>query len=129
MKLKQIRLLVKDFKKSAAFYRDVLEFPVGWDLEDMEYALFNTGETKLELVSRKAMAEVIGEGHKPAESDTQSNFLLDFEVEDIDAVFHRLREKGIVFVTEPHDRMEWNARVAHFRDPDGNLIEIYKHPL
>ncbi len=129
MKLKQIRLLVKDFKKSAAFYRDVLEFPIGWYLEDVEYALFDTGETKLEMLSRKAMAEVIDEGNKPAEADTPSNFLLDFEVEDIDAVFRRLREKGIVFVTEPHDRLDWNSRVAHFRDPEGNLIEIYKHPL
>ncbi|MBD1379525.1 VOC family protein [Metabacillus arenae] len=126
MKLLQIRLLVKDFKKSAMFYRDLLEFPVSWYEEDMEYALFNNGETKIELVSRKLMADLIGEGNKPLEADSQSRFLLQFEVEDVDKAYHRFRQKDIEFVNEPHDRQEWQARVAHFRDPDNNLIEIYK---
>ncbi|MGG2093418.1 VOC family protein [Bacillus sp. S13(2024)] len=126
MKLLQIRILVKDFKKSAMFYRDLLEFPVSWYEEDMEYALFNNGETKIELVSRKMMAELVGEGDKPLEAEAQSKFLLQFEVEDVDNTYNRLREKGIKFVNEPHERKEWRACVAHFRDPDDNLIEIYK---
>ncbi|WP_254610090.1 MULTISPECIES: VOC family protein [unclassified Bacillus (in: firmicutes)] len=126
MKLLQIRLLVKDFKKSAMFYRDVLEFPVSWYEENMEYALFNNGETKIELVSRKVMAELVRERNKPLEAEHQSKFLLQCEVEDVDKTYNRLREKGIEFVNEPHDRKEWRARVAHFRDPDDNLIEIYK---
>ena len=126
LKLLQIRLLVKDFKKSAMFYRDLLEFPVSWYEEDMEYALFNNGETKVELVSRKMMAELVGEGDKPLEGESQSRFLLQFEVEDVDNTYKRFREKGINFVTEPHERKEWRAYVAHFRDPDDNLIEIYK---
>ncbi|MBC6976112.1 VOC family protein [Bacillus sp. Xin] len=126
LKLLQIRLLVKDFKKSAMFYRDVLEFPVSWYEENMEYALFNNGETKIELVSRKVMAELVRERNKPLEAEHQSKFLLQCEVEDVDKTYNRLREKGIEFVNEPHDRKEWRARVAHFRDPDDNLIEIYK---
>ncbi|HEK9099785.1 TPA: VOC family protein [Bacillus pseudomycoides] len=126
LKLLQIRLLVKDFKKSAMFYRDILEFPVSWYEENMEYALFNNGETKIELVSRKVMAELVRERNKPLEAEHQSKFLLQCEVEDVDKTYNRLREKGIEFVNEPHDRKEWRARVAHFRDPDDNLIEIYK---
>ncbi|PEI39967.1 hypothetical protein COL87_25790 [Bacillus pseudomycoides] len=126
LKLLQIRLLVKDFKKSAVFYRDLLEFPVSWYEENMEYALFNNGETKIELVSRNVMAELVGEGNKPLEAESQSKFLLQFEVEDVDQIYNRFKEKGIEFVNEPHDREEWRARVAHFRDPDDNLIEIYK---
>ncbi|USK36725.1 VOC family protein (plasmid) [Bacillus sp. F19] len=126
MKLLQIRLLVKDFKKSGMFYRDLLEFPVSWYDEDMEYALFNNGETKIELVSRKVMAELVREENKPLEAESQSRFLLQFQVEDVDKTYNRFREKEIEFVNEPHDRKEWQARVAHFRDPDDNLIEIYK---
>ncbi len=126
LKLLQIRLLVKDFKKSAVFYRDLLEFPVSWYEEDMEYALFNNGETKIELVSRNVMAELVGEGNKPLEAEYQSKFLLQFEVEDVDQTYNRFKEKGIEFVNEQHDREEWRVRVAHFRDPDDNLIEIYK---
>lgn len=126
MKLLQVRLVVKDFKKSVIFYRDMLEFTVRWYQEDMEYALFDIGETKIELLSRKAMAEVLGEANIPIEAGNSSNFILDFGVDDVDVSYNRLRKKGIEFLTEPFDRKEWGARVAHFRDPDGNIIEIYK---
>ena len=126
MKLLQIRLLVNDFKKSSNFYKDLLGLPISWYEEEMEYALFNNGETKIELLSQKAMAEVVREENKFLEGESQSRFLLQFEVEDVDKTYSRLKENGIEFITEPHDRKEWRSRIAHFRDPDRNLIEIYK---
>jgi lactoylglutathione lyase len=129
MKLSQIRLMVKDFKKSVAFYKDIMEFPLVMSEEKMQYASFDTGEIKLEILSRKSMAEVLGETELPVDLNSQSRFLLDVAVDDVDKVYNRLKKNGAESVTEPHDRKEWNARVAHFRDPDGNIIEIYKHPL
>ncbi|MED4116779.1 VOC family protein [Priestia megaterium] len=126
MKLLQIRLLVKDFKKSVEFYKDLLRIPISWYEEEMEYALFNNGETKIELLSQKAMTEVIGKENKSSDGESTSNFLLQFEVEDVDKTYDYLRKNGIEFVTQPHDRKEWRSRIAHFRDPDNNLIEIYK---
>ncbi|MCM3768986.1 VOC family protein [Priestia aryabhattai] len=126
MKLLQIRLLVNDFKKSTEFYRDLLGISISWYQEEMEYALFNNGETKIELLSQNAMAEVIGKENKSLDGESQSNFLLQFEVENVDKTYDYLRENGVEFVTEPHDRKEWRSRIAHFRDPDKNLIEIYK---
>ncbi|MDM5338172.1 VOC family protein [Fictibacillus enclensis] len=126
MKLLQIRLLVNDFKKSSNFYKDLLGLSISWYEEEMEYALFNNGETKIELLSRKAMVEVVGEENKFLEGESQTKFLLQFEVEDVDKTYNRLRENGIEFITKPHDRKEWRSRIAHFRDPDKNLIEIYK---
>jgi len=126
LKLLQIRLLVKDFKKSVEFYKDLLGIPISWCEEEMEYALFNNGETKIELLSQKAMSEVIGKENKSLDGESPLNFLLQFEVEDVDKTYAHLRGNGIEFVTEPHDRKEWRSRIAHFRDPDKNLIEIYK---
>ncbi|KRD99842.1 MULTISPECIES: VOC family protein [Priestia] len=126
MKLLQIRLLVNNFKKSTEFYRDLLGIPISWYEEEMEYALFNNGETKIELLSQNAMAEVIGKENRSLDGESQSNFLLQFEVENVDKTYDYLRENGVEFVTEPHDRKEWRSRIAHFRDPDKNLIEIYK---
>jgi lactoylglutathione lyase len=52
-------------------------------------------------------------------------FVLDFKVDNVDAAYAQLIEKGVAFINEPHDREGWNVRLAHFRDPDSNLIEIY----
>lgn len=125
LKLLQIRLLVKDFRKSVSFYKNQLELPISLYEEDMEYALFDTGETKIELLPRNVMAGGVGEENKPVDAETQSSFLFQFKVEDVDKAYKHLREKDITFVNEPHDRTEWGARIAHLRDPDGNLIEIY----
>ncbi|MBB6669407.1 VOC family protein [Cohnella nanjingensis] len=129
MKLSQTRLLVKDFHQSVAFYRDVMELPMGFSAEEMQFASFNTGETKIEIFSRQNMAEVIDENNLSPSTELQSKFLLTFEVDQVDEVCARLKDKGVVFLNEPHDRQAWNARVAHLRDPDGNVIELYKHPL
>ncbi|MFC5650683.1 VOC family protein [Paenibacillus solisilvae] len=126
MKLLQIRLMVKDFKKSAAFYKDLLGFTVSYYSEEQEYALFDTGETKIELLAHQAIADIVGEAGMTLDTVAPSRFLLNLSVEDVDASFTELRDKGIEFVTQPHDRPEWSARVAHFRDVDGNLLEIYR---
>jgi catechol 2,3-dioxygenase-like lactoylglutathione lyase family enzyme len=129
MKLSQVRLLVKNFDKSVAFYRDVMEFPLGFSSEEMHFASFNTGETKIEIFSYENIAELIGENNLPTDGTSQSKFLLAFSFDQVDDVCSRLKEKGVVFLNEPQDRQAWNARVAHLCDPDGNVIELYKHPL
>ena len=35
-----------------------------------------------------------------------------------------MRARGVALVAEPQDCPDWMMRTAHFRDPDGNLIEI-----
>lgn len=38
LKFYGFRLLVNDFNESVRFYKDVLEIPVEWNLEDVGYA-------------------------------------------------------------------------------------------
>lgn len=74
MKLLQIRLLVNDFKKSVEFYKDSLGLPISWLENEMEYALFDNGETKIELLSRETMAEIVGEGKNRWKEKLNQNF-------------------------------------------------------
>ena len=39
------------------------------------------------------------------------------EVDDVDEVYRKLKEKGVKFATEPKDQY-WGARTAIFLDPD-----------
>jgi hypothetical protein len=31
----------------------------------------------------------------------------------------------VTLLREPHDQAAWHQRVAHFRDPDGRLVELW----
>ncbi|MGB9134139.1 MAG: VOC family protein, partial [Candidatus Bathyarchaeia archaeon] len=43
------------------------------------------------------------------------------EVDDVDEVYRKLKEKGVKFVTEPKDQY-WGGRTAAFLDPDEYVL-------
>jgi len=53
------------------------------------------------------------------------DMLIVLEVDDVDAKVRELEARGVRFASQPTDQPTWRLRVAHFRDPDGNLAEIY----
>jgi lactoylglutathione lyase len=118
------RLLVTHFDACLAFYRDALGLPVLWHQPGGTFASFRVGAGKLQLFDRHSMAEAVGTAALPAEAATQDRAAVVLEVDDVDALASRLRSHSAPFISEPHDRPDWSARVAHLRDPDGNLIEL-----
>ena len=52
--------------------------------------------------------------------------LLSIEVPDVDALLPRVAELGGE-APGPADDMPWGQRVAHIKDPDGNVISIVGH--
>jgi lactoylglutathione lyase len=118
------RLLVSDFKVCFRFYRDVLGLKATFGTEDDVYADFDTGSVVLALFSKQNMSEAVGTIHLPSQSVVQDAFCLCFEVGNVDAACEQLKQRGVSLVSEPADRPDWGIRAAHFRDPDGNLVEI-----
>lgn len=113
------RLLVNEFGASFRFYRDVMGFtPTYGDENDGAYAEFDTGSPALAIFRRDLMPGI------EASSGPNDCHTLIFQVEDVDAAARDLATKGVVFLHQPEDRPEWGIRTAHFRDPDGNLLEI-----
>lgn len=120
------RLLVSNFKTSFIFYRDVMNLPVKWGDERGPYDSFDAGDHILALFLRQPMALAI-EAATPKQMPTEQDcFCLTFAVEDVDGTYGDLMERGMVPLNEPHDRPVWGIRCFHFRDPEGNLIEINK---
>lgn len=60
-----------------------------------------------------------------AEAAANRSAIFEFLVDDVDAEFHRLSAAGVEMVTEPA-LMPWGNRVFFFRDPDGNLVGLFK---
>lgn len=124
IKTTHFRLLVTDYDAEYRFFRDVLGFQPTYGAEGENYADFDCNGLCVALFKRSLMSDDVKTSAKPSESDSQDRVALIFGVADVDAMAADLKKKDVGFVTEPHDRSEWGIRVAHFRDPDGNLIEI-----
>ena len=118
------RLLVLKFRECFLFYRDVLGLTPGFGAEGDTYADFVIGPVNLSLFDKSEMAATVGAPTQPARPPSQDYVCLVFAVDDVDAACGRLQAHGVALVTEPTDHPGWGIRTAHFRDPDGNLIEI-----
>lgn len=124
MQFNQVRLLVTNFDACFRFYRDVLKLPVQFGNEGDVYADFTIGDgLTLALFDRRQMALAVGMG-LPPDTETQSVVLV-FGVDDLPAAVSDMLQHNIELVALPTDRPEWGMQTAHFRDPDGNLIELF----
>jgi lactoylglutathione lyase len=124
MKLTHTRLLVNNYQECYHFYKDTLSFECTWGDENSNYASFQLGNTQLAIFDKEEMLEDINESND--RKAPLNEVVLIFAVDDVDETFHSLKSK-VHFISEPHNREDWGIRVAHFRDPNGTLIEINKN--
>lgn len=122
MKLTHVRLLTDDMEPMLRFYRDVLGLEVTLDAGGGVYYELGGGGAILALFRRDLMAGMIGSPLPPrGRTDAVA---LTFAVDDVDEAAASLRRRGAELVSGPSDYEVAFLRVAHLRDPDGNLIEI-----
>lgn len=122
MQLTHTRLLVDNVEGCKDFYAHKLA--LGEPVVSVEgiYYEFTAGPGRLGLYKRELMQSLAGV--TPAGTGLADRALLTFQVADVDTAYKELSAKSVTFVTEPHDQEAWVLRVAHLRDPEGNLIEI-----
>ena len=80
----------------------------------------------LALFESNLNASVVGDADKPfPTADSREKIMFAFEVECVDTVYEALKAKGVEFINEPFDWTDACMRAVHFRDAEGNLIEIH----
>ncbi|MFF8943251.1 VOC family protein [Streptomyces sp. NPDC014864] len=122
MELAQVRLLVGDFAACYRFYADVLGLKPQSGAAEGPYEKFSpaTGSAGIALQDRAMMAGVLGELGEEANGHRS---LVVLRVDDLDATCARITARGGTLLHGPApltDRM----RVAHLKDPEGNLVEL-----
>jgi catechol 2,3-dioxygenase-like lactoylglutathione lyase family enzyme len=121
-----VRLLVTRFDETYAFYRDVLGLAPTWGKPGENYASFAfPGGVQIALFRRSLMAQAVGTAARPSSRGEQDTAALVLSVDDVDALYGRLKRAEIEFVDAPADQPVWGIRAMHLRDPDGNLIEVF----
>jgi len=113
-------LLTSNIARLAAFYCEVLQAEPEWT---GAYAEFATGSCKLGLWSVDAYVEVAGAAAIPHPGS--GTVMLEFEIDDVDAEFARLHQ--LTEFIMPPTTMAWGNRSIYFRDPDGNLVNLFSH--
>ena len=108
-----ITVIVKDIQRSKEFYVKKLGFKLKTD----------AGEFVSVLTPNKFLIGLHtphkGHGHKVE----VHGFQLEFEVDDVDSWYQRLRKQGVRFAQKPKDT-PWREREAELKDPDGHILVI-----
>ncbi|MEU4032665.1 VOC family protein [Streptomyces collinus] len=122
MELAQIRLLVTDFPACYRFYAEVLGLTPQSGAAEGPYEKFSphAGSAGIALQDRAMMAGVLAELGGAA---TGHRSLVVLRVDDLDAYCEEIGSRGATVLHGPApmtDRM----RVAHLKDPEGNMVEL-----
>lgn len=119
MKFVSTRIITADVKRMVDFYEMVTEVTAVWGNE--LFAEIPTPVGALAIGSDKTVP-LFGNGS--AEPAANRSAIVEFIVEDVDAEHQRLRQHLVEVVTEP-TTMPWGNRALLFRDPDGNLVNLF----
>ncbi len=122
-----VSLRVSDMDRSLAFYRDVLSFSpkTSFMLDGLRFAMLETGnDVYIELVEMKQPVQSVGE------HEVFWHFAL--RTDDLEKSLEAAVNAGceITIPIRPLDLLNnvteksWPIRVAFFRGPDGELIEL-----
>ncbi|MDX6363979.1 VOC family protein [Streptomyces sp. NPDC058274] len=122
MELAQVRLLVSDFAACYRFYAEVLDLKPQSGATEGPYEKFSpiTGSAGIALQDRAMMAEVLGE---LGDSATGHRSLVVLRVDDLDSYCAAVTARGATLLHGPAPMTE-RMRVAHLKDPEGNLVEL-----
>jgi catechol 2,3-dioxygenase-like lactoylglutathione lyase family enzyme len=121
-KLTYACVLTRQIDRLASFYQEVLQTT---PKRDGPYVEFSTGPGIFCLWTLDAYAEIAGSDGMPQPG--AGAIMLEFEVDDVDAEFARLRKASgpaIEFIIPP-TTMPWGNRSIYVRDPDGNLLNLF----
>jgi uncharacterized glyoxalase superfamily protein PhnB len=119
MKLASIRLVTNDLDRLVTFYATL----TGVDVTRLapDFAEIRTPGGTI-AISTERLIKQFNAGAATAAANRSA--IIEFEVDDVDAVRTRLRDASVDYAMPPTD-MPWGNRSMLLRDPDGNLVNVF----
>ena len=122
MDLASIRIITHDVDRLARFYEAVTGITATRPAP--VFAELRTATGTVAIASTVTVAMLGDQAPQPARNDS---IIIEFLVDDVDAEFARLHDV-LDDVALPPTTMPWGNRSTLFRDPDGNLVNIFSRP-
>ena len=116
-RIASIRIFVFDLEAARKFYDETLGLAGRSDGED--YSTFTLGDVRLII--------------EPVAPTSDYALLVgrftgfSFEVADVNTAYEELQGRGVVFL-DPPELQPWGGTLAHFEDPDENILTIVQEP-
>ncbi|MEM9351918.1 MAG: VOC family protein [Planctomycetota bacterium] len=143
--LAHVGITVADMERSLRFYTELLNAEIILDTTvsspglsrtvsvpdaELHIVLMQLGNTVLELIdyAHQTGQRILADNSQPGAMHVA------FEVNDIDAAYQELTERGVEFNAPPYTFTDDDGpgvagiRIAYFRDPDGNQLEMVSVP-
>jgi len=118
MDFASVRIITDDPHAIVEFYEKITGITADW-LAPV-FAELRYPSCTLAVAHAKT-AELFNNAASPAHN---RSVIIDFMVEDVDAEYERLKPFVSEWVQEP-TLMPWGNRSILFRDPDGNLVNLF----
>jgi predicted enzyme related to lactoylglutathione lyase len=119
MNFVSIRIITDRVQRLVEFYEHVIGASAAWSTPD--FAELVTPSCTLAIASTRTVALFGADSARPADNHT---VIIEFRVDDVDQEYQRLAHLMDEFVQQP-TTMPWGNRSLLFRDPDGNLINLF----
>ena len=119
MNLVSVRLVSNDVKALVAFYEQVTSLRAIW-LAEEAFAEIKTPGCTLAFQSAQLFQKVHGGASAPGGGGA----ILEFLVEDVDRS-HEALQGALPQLVQAPTTMPWGNRSLLFRDPDGNLVNLF----
>ena len=114
-------LLCSRMQETKAFYRDIMGFALAHDSES--WVSFQVGSALLTLKPRGPGLAWDDGPIPPGSASVQLAFRVAPHL--IDACHETVQSKGVTILSPPREIAGWRHRALFFRDPEGNVVEIY----
>jgi uncharacterized glyoxalase superfamily protein PhnB len=121
VKFASLRLVTNDFERLVSFYT-LLSGTPATQLADGFAEVRLDGATL--AISAEQLIRRFNAGAATAAANRSA--ILEFEVDDVDAVHARMR--SVTEVVMPPTVMPWGNHSLLLRDPDGSLVNIFSRP-
>jgi len=113
-RLHSVVIWTEEIGRLVPFYRDVLGLQLQMDTP--EFAVFMSEEGPQLAIGRHS--DVHGRSSDPY------RVMVDFQVEDCQAEYERLKASGAEFIRPPSQ--DEGAIIATLSDPDGNVLQLFQ---
>ena len=117
-----IRIITADIARLVDFYERVTDSKA--NCSTPEFAEIRTSHGVLAIASTRTVALFAPDQPDTARPAENRSVIIEFLVDDVDAVRDKLTGIVVDFVYEP-TTMPWGNRSLLFRDPDGNLVNFF----